>query len=338
MTRTSKGNDHFISSPILFIGNEHQKTISIPIKKSNSSDIKYTSKSWNGHEYSNQPKNNDKNFSTSPYVPWSRTHLSNCSKTKYYSHEHSSYFTGNDLCDISQPQMKENFRYKKNNNEINSFIGDFYNGTDFKPYDAVSNCKSAGIIPYTIHDGIVYFLLQQAQYPSRKKDSGWNDFGGKRIKSNESTAETAAREFSEETSCLFYLKENNSAEFDSFYTSLKNNIDLYYSNESVEILKKLIPLSQKYYTDKITAFLHPIYISSKETYISYFVKVDYIPDSDLPKAEDIHIPYETRYIRTCKWFTFEELMLLNEKDFHKRLQITKIQQRISDYFDKGHFC
>lgn len=209
--------------------------------------------------------------------------------------------------------------------------------TDFKPYDAVSNCKSAGIIPYSIHNDTAYFLLQQLINPQRKKDFGWNDFGGKKINPNETTAETASREFSEETSCLFYLKENNSEKNSKLYNALKDNINLYYDQEIIGTLKNLIPESQKYYTDKITEFVLPIYISSKETYISYFVRVPYIPEKDLPRAEDIHIPYESRYLRNCQWFSFDEIMKLNEKDFHKRLQITRIQQRINNYYEKGLF-
>lgn len=206
-----------------------------------------------------------------------------------------------------------------------------------KPYDAINNCKSAGVIPYCIHHDTIYFLFQQSNNPLKRKDGGWNDFGGKRSGETESTAETAAREFSEETSCLFYLRDKNDQESMIYYHLLKNNKDLYYDKDTIDVLKKLIPLSQKYYTDKITEFVLPIHISSKETYISYFVKVNYIDQRDLPNAEDIHIDYEERYLRTCKWFSFNELMNLNEKDFHKRLQITKIQQRMRSYYDKGLF-
>ena len=208
---------------------------------------------------------------------------------------------------------------------------------DFKPYDAISNCKSAGVIPYAIHNGELYFLLQQTNNPLKKKDSGWNDFGGKRVNLEESTAETAAREFSEETSCLFYLREKNDDNSKVLYERLKDNESLEYDDETVKILRDLIPISKNHYVDKITEFVIPIYISSKETYISYFVNVDYIPIEDLPRAEDIHIPYDTRYIRRCKWLSYDEILDLNEKDFHKRLQITRIQQRIRSYYEKGLF-
>ena len=215
-------------------------------------------------------------------------------------------------------------------------LGTWQTANKFKPYDAINNCKSAGIIPYTIHGGEIYFLLQKIDNPVRKKDSGWNDFGGKQLFS-ETTAEIAAREFSEETSCLFYLKDNESKEYNEYYELLKDNQELQYDDPTIELLKNLIQKSQKFYTNKITEYVLPLYISSKETYISYFVKVCHIPEIDLPRAEDIHVAYEYRYIRTCKWFSLNELLALNEKDFHKRLQITRIQQRIINYFSKEMF-
>lgn len=204
-------------------------------------------------------------------------------------------------------------------------------------YDAINKCKSAGVIPYAIYQGALYFLFQKTIKPVKKKNDGWNDFGGKHINPVETTADIAAREFSEETSCLFYLKEKPTPETERLYELLKDNELLHYDDTTVESLKELIQLSQRFYSDRITEFVLPIHISSKETYISYFVKVNYLPATDIPKAEDIHIPYEDRYIRTCKWFSFDELMSLNDNDFHPRLKITKIQQRINNYFDKGLF-
>lgn len=220
----------------------------------------------------------------------------------------------------------------------------YYNfGKKDRPYDAISNCKSAGIIPYTIHNQNLYFLFQKAENPKRKKDSGWNDFGGKKIEFEEHTALTAAREFSEETSCLFYLLEiiENDPQkkqlYLKYYEMLKNNDMLKYDKDVVEILKQLIKDSQNFFFEKITEVVLPIYISSKETYISYFVKVKHIPEQDLPIAEDIHIPYDVRYIRQCKWISYDELLTIDNTDFHKRLQITRIQQRIIDYKKKGLF-
>ncbi len=307
MTHLVREKNYFISSPIMFVNdnNNKQKTLSIPIRNPDNyhDSSTHVSKSWGSCGFLDKSKREIKKFSISP---------------------------SDDISSINKYRKKYNGYQPINASQPNLSI-------DFKPYDAISNCKSAGVIPYTIHNDTVYFLLQQSINPQRKKDYGWNDFGGKKLSPGETTAETASREFSEETSCLFFLKENKSEENDKFYDMLKNNIELSYDNDTIEILKKLILLSQNFYADKITEFVLPIYISSKETYISYFIRVPYIPQEDLPRAEDIHIPYESRYLRNCQWFSFDELMELNEKDFHKRLQITRIQQRINNYYEKGLF-
>jgi len=245
-------------------------------------------------------------------------------------------------------------------------------------YDAVKNYKSAGIIPYTIHNNKVYFLLQ-ININSNKRDSGWNDFGGKRNNQNETTASIAAREFNEETSCLFYLKDlenkiiifpehvgilpkdlfnnnfspehvgilpkdlfnNNFSSDDAlstkYYDLLKNNKNLEYSPDTIQILKSILAPAQYYYEKKIIDSEYLLYINTYKTYISYFVKVNYIPDTDIPDAEDIHISYDVRYMRKCKWFDYEEIMLLDGNSFHKRLQFTKIQKRIKNYYNKNMF-
>lgn len=300
----SKEKDYFMTSPVQFIDNNtnNQKTLSIPIKKSKHSFDNF-SKSWNGHSFT-IIKNGQEKYSFSP---------------------------------SDQPSILDNEKREK---IVNDIIGN-----DYRPYDAINNCKSAGIIPYALYNNKIYFLFQRTNNPIRKKDSGWNDFGGKRNTIEETTVETASREFSEETSCLFYLKENDGpiASGNSYikskdlYQLLKHNEALYYDEETINILRSLIPISQKYFVKKITEFVIPIHASSKETYISYFVKVEYIPSDDLPKAEDIHIEYEDRYMRTCKWFSYDEILDMDEKDFHKRLQITRIQQRIINYYEKGLF-
>lgn len=203
-----------------------------------------------------------------------------------------------------------------------------------KPFDAVINCKSAGIIPYSIRNNKIYFLFQRIDSPIKKKDCGWNDFGGKRANDLETTILTASREFNEETSCLFYLNENRSPSNDIIYELLKDNPELNYEKYAVETLKSTILIAQKYFADKISGNTLR-YVSSKETYISYLLKVNYIPEEDIPKAEDIHIPYENRYIRTCKWFSMDEIIKMNENEFHKRLQITKVQNRLRIFHKNG---
>ena len=206
---------------------------------------------------------------------------------------------------------------------------EFYSLQNKLCYNPIKNCKSAGVIPYTIHNGKVLLLLHKLIDPIKKKDYGWNDFGGKR-NFNENTIITAAREFSEETSCLFYLQELDDMKL---YDSLKNNDKLIYSKNDIRNLKSIIPLSTKYFSEKINKYVSPIYINSKEIYISYLVKVNYLDVDDIPKAEDIHIPYENRYIRKCKWFTIDDLVKMDDNKFHKRLQITKIKERIHKFYN-----
>jgi hypothetical protein len=210
-------------------------------------------------------------------------------------------------------------------------------------YNPIERCKSSGIIPYTIHKGKLMFLFQKLNDPIRKKDSGWNDFGGKRIiyfdrdkeiYTIEESVRTAAREFSEETSCLFYANDHK---LHTNYEMLRDRPELDYGEKEVSTLIEMIPKSTNYHADKINEIVIPLYISSKETYISYLLRVNYLPASDLPRAEDIHIDYADRYLRTCQWFTIDELMELPETAFHKRLQITRIQQRIASYHNMDHF-
>ena len=307
------------------------KTQNIPIKKFNIE-----------HKYSSYDKSNWDNVSRS----WNGRSTA-LNKTfefgdpKKVGNSGSNFQKSNIANSYSPPSYSKNFYQTDNHDKKYKF--DFEIGINgigrngYVPYDAISNCKSAGIIPYTIHNGKIYFLLQQIIKPVKKKDFGWNDFGGKQIDVSETTAETAAREFSEETSCLFYLMEQPNDKSIELYNILKDNEHLYYDENTVQKLKDLISESTKYYSNRITEYVLPLYISSKETYISYIVKVEYIPVEDLPRAEDIYIDYDDRYLRTCKWFTFDELMELGEKDFHKRLQITRIQQRLNTYYGKGLF-
>jgi hypothetical protein len=216
-----------------------------------------------------------------------------------------------------------------------------------RKYDAIKKCKSAGIIPYCIDNGKLLFLFQRLipmnkdgfingidsiRLEREKRDFGWNDFGGKRI-DEETTIEIAAREFSEETCCLFYLKEQDNEEDKILYDTIIKNKKL----KHMEFLNQIIPLSKTFFMNKISMYIYPIHVNSKEIYISYLVKVRYIDSKDIPIAEDLHMPYEDRYLRECKWFTYDELMKMNETAFHKRLQITKLQNRIKSYYHRGLF-
>uniref|UniRef100_A0A6C0LU79 Nudix hydrolase domain-containing protein n=1 Tax=viral metagenome TaxID=1070528 RepID=A0A6C0LU79_9ZZZZ len=198
--------------------------------------------------------------------------------------------------------------------------------------------KGSGIIPYTLINGTIYFLLQQIDNKTYKKNIGWNDFGGKRDTESETASEIAAREFSEETSCLFYLKEQNNDLSKVNFELLKNNDSLEYDENALNILRNMISQSTIYFKDKIDKYISPIYLCSRDaTYVSYFLKVEFIPENDIPKAEDIHLNYLDKYRRTCKWFSISELLRIDENNFHKRLQVTKIKQKIMKYQSENLF-
>lgn len=315
-------NDLLFSSVPKFSYNKNDNTkylnINTPAQKIT---IPYISRSWN-----EPSRMTSKHLSISPPIE---------NNYKEYRSDDEVICFQNDFDDLNEYNDFNTTKIIKAKKYANNIVCN-----EFKPYDAINNCKSAGIIPFSIVKGEPIFLLQKLINPLRKKDGGWNDFGGKRIDNSESTAETAGREFSEETSCLFYLKQksiNDGNELNGIYGLLKNNIDLYYNEKTITTLKKLIIEAQQYYFDCINQYASPLYISSKETYISYLIKVDYIPENDLPAAEDIHVNYEEKYLRVCKWFTIKELTEMNVKDFHKRLQITRIQQRLQNYNSKGLF-
>lgn len=212
---------------------------------------------------------------------------------------------------------------------IFNHIAGVYN-LDLNKYNVLFNCSSAGIIPYTKYNNKLLFLFQHSLI-NNKKNAGWNDFGGKRLSKDETTAQTASREFSEETSCLFYFKEKN----DKLYDIFKNNIN--HEETIINSLIDAIPKSQEYYENKITEYVVPLFINSKETYISYLLEVPWIPEEDIPNAEDIHIPYHVRYLRECRWFSYEEIINLNITEFHKRLQITNIKNKIISFYKRGLF-
>lgn len=198
-----------------------------------------------------------------------------------------------------------------------------------KKQDAILTCKSSGIIPYTFLDGKLLFLLQKQITRGKTRNYGWNDFGGKKNNSNESLYETACREFSEETNCLFYLKSNDNPDYNDFtsnnndeYTDFKTKMLRLYIGESIEYFKNRL-------NNKMSAY-------SNDTYITFFMRVEYINENEFPESEDMHIKYQDRYKRICKWFCCEEI--LNLDDLHKRLQIVNIKSKIDLLLKNGYFC
>jgi len=73
---------------------------------------------------------------------------------------------------------------------------------------SLKEITSAGILPYAVFKNQVYFLLGKESFdPGFGDGDKWGTFGGKR-EVNESVAETAAREFYEETAgCVLDLPE-----------------------------------------------------------------------------------------------------------------------------------
>lgn len=209
-------------------------------------------------------------------------------------------------------------------------------------YDPRNKCKSGGIIPFTVVDNKFYFLFHQYDSRSNPKNIGWNDFGGRKDNQDPNNAYTAAREFCEETSCIFYIYSKpdlsvvlNGVEYlqPQILDMLKKNDTLSYDATAVSILCELIPRAAKYYANIIDTD-SAMYVHVGDIYISYFMQVDYVPVDIIPNAEDIHINYNVRHLRTCKWISYDELMNLRIRDFHRRLQITKIQHKIREIFSK----
>jgi 8-oxo-dGTP pyrophosphatase MutT (NUDIX family) len=191
--------------------------------------------------------------------------------------------------------------------------------------------RSAGVIPYTYIDGVLHFLLQKEDVPHMKKAKGWNDFGGKPEKTDKNSMETAVREFNEETGCLFYLKETDNI----LYNQLKqDNYDAKNKDHNKMVADTIVSImkdAKTYYYNKLSA-TQPLFINNKTTYVSYFLPVEYIPTDELPKAEDMHVDYETRYWRTCRWFNYQEIINMDDRIMHSRIRVSPIKNKLMYYF------
>jgi hypothetical protein len=207
----------------------------------------------------------------------------------------------------------------------------------FVKYDVLNNAQGAGIIPYTYRDDELMFLFQKTIFPDTTKNRGWNDFGGKRDdKLDVDSKQTACREFSEETSCLFYLKEHNNTDNDLLYAEISKSDT--FKPESLDALRDNFTPSRDYYLDRINTYDSDKFnLHIKEIYVSYFCWVPWIHQDDFPEHEDIHMYYEYRYVRECRWLTIDEVLALDDGEFHKRLQIMKIKNKIQDLWEQKLF-
>ena len=188
--------------------------------------------------------------------------------------------------------------------------------------------RAAGIIPYALVDGEMKFLFQRYVNPRKKNDIGWTDFGGKINNVDRSAHETASREFSEETCCVFYLNELD--DIDTKDNIIKKIEDVPFENrESYQkIMKEIIPESISHFSLKLKNANAP-YIYNGKKYVCYLMKVNYIPETDIPQFEDMHIDYDDRYYRECKWFSLAELKKLDKWSFHRRLHNANLLGHIS---------
>jgi hypothetical protein len=301
------------------------------------------SKTRTNKDYTYQKKNSFKNYARSnfadkvpEYSQGTNRNIGNIGDGSYHC-KTSDNVGEPSVTDI--PRSHSPQALQKSTQEHQKFNPKFFR-VDFNTF------KSAGIIPYTQHNGVTLFLLQRLVSGTDNKNAfGWNDFGGKKSKADANIFETAAREFGEETSCLFYLSENSSEscspDLEIAYSTLKSSQNAEYDAQGVELLCSLIPENKKYFAKRLDTMVNslsyqqPLYVSHKDVYVSYFMKVKYIPAEDIPVSEDLHIHYETRFIRECKWFTFTELMQLERNEFHRRLQITPLHERVSHYYKES---
>lgn len=190
------------------------------------------------------------------------------------------------------------------------------------------NPLSSGVLPYCYHNGEILFLMQRMKYDNIS-NCGWNDFGGKK-NGNENIIEGASREFCEETSCLFFInKFMKDINLVNISDELKN------PNKNLKkFINSLINRAKKYYSKNIIN--QCMYINSRDRYFTFLLKVDYIDAELIPDYEDVHVyNNDNKYERECKWFSYNELMEMENEKFHKRFYVPKFKFLISNYYEKS---
>lgn len=135
-------------------------------------------------------------------------------------------------------------------------------------------CKASGILPYTIIQNKLYFLLQ------KNKKNIYSDFGGKREVYDSDHIKTASREFAEETNGFFF--KNNQK-------SIDDNI-----KKSTLII------------DSMVRYHNPIYLYNYiGKYLIYLLEIPSINPINLGIYE---ITNKYNVYRTCNWIEYNKLL------------------------------
>lgn len=148
-------------------------------------------------------------------------------------------------------------------------------------------CKAAGILPFTIINNNIYFLLQFSNtFPKI-----YSDFGGKREQCDQDIIETAAREFAEETNGIFFNQSITSS------LSITNSI-----KKSKIIISSLL------------SYKEPTYIYNYNgKYVIYLLQLYPINKNIFGNIENF-----TKINRKCEWI--ESSKLLDENFINTNLQ------------------
>ena len=155
---------------------------------------------------------------------------------------------------------------------------------------------SAGIIPYTIRDNQIYYLLGRDW-----RDEGWSDFGGKCEEDDKNKPKsTAIREFYEETmgSVLTYKTLMNEIHnIKEYITSTTLNGSPYYMYFLyIEDIDYII------YFDKIYNFIKFIKGNDSSKYLEK-CEIKWVPSSELKRANNSEIKFRNIFKKTlikCK--------------------------------------
>lgn len=216
----------------------------------------------------------------------------------------------------------------------------YHNWLDNKRYakkrfiDSISAC---GVIVYSVdpETGKLVFLFQKLKNPKSKKYFGLCDKGGKRI-GRENLFVTAAREFCEETGCMFYFKEKNK----KYQYNIMKGAGVDYNEKIADLFMCEINSAVNYYVNKLRNNPKYIIAGYKHRYITYFLHVPYIPVEDLPKSEDPHIIFPDDDFdreRELFWVNYNDLVNKEIYEFHGRLRAANIIDKIKEHFITGTF-